>query len=123
MKRERTGKRPPVRDREVTDMPAIRLREGRFLLGLGNDRWREKWDEVYQYIVLHWETTNCVMMNLESLVVAMYPSLEKNTQARTQFAQDFMWRVIEERRRVMERGRQKKREAENDQFSSQKVGW
>jgi len=102
-------------------MPAIRLNEGRFLLGLGRDTWRVKWTEVYQYIVLHWKTSHCIMINLESIAVAMYPDLKKDTQARTQFCQSYMWRVIEERQKASELRRQKKREAEEEDSTS--VRW
>jgi len=86
----------------MSDCPAIRLKDGRFFLGLGIDKWRVKWDEVYRYTVLHWETSRGVMINLESLVVAMYPDLEDDTHARVQIAHDFMWRVIEERQKAVE---------------------
>jgi len=66
MGRAKTAKRPPILDQTVSDMPAIRLKAGRFLLELGLDTWQVKWDEVYRYIVLHWEMSRGIMINLES---------------------------------------------------------
>ena len=59
-----------------------------------------RWDTVFAAEVDHWETTNGVLVNLESLVMALYPDTRKNTLARTTIAHDFMWRLQAERRRV-----------------------
>jgi len=66
MGRAKPAKRPPILDQKVSDMPAIRLKEARFFLGLGMTKWRVKGDEVYRYIVLHWEMSRGIMVNLES---------------------------------------------------------
>jgi len=88
----------PNRAREVTDMPAIRLTDGRHIPGVCRHTWRKKWNEVYRFIVLHWETTKGIVINLESLVAAVYPETQKNTFARTAISHDFMWNLIAERR-------------------------
>lgn len=96
------------RDREITDLPSIRLGDGKHFLGISDRAWRKKWDEVYQFVALHWETTYGVRVNLESLVVAVYPDTEKDTLARTMIAHSFMWEVQRERReRRLERAQKR----------------
>jgi len=95
--------RQESRELEFTDLPSIRLKEGRYILGLGETVWREQWLTVFQYKVTHWKTGLCTLLNLESLVEAVYPAAEKNKALRVQIAHDYMWRVIQERRRDRER--------------------
>lgn len=102
------------RDREMTDLPSIRLGEGRYFLGISERLWRLKWEQVYQFIVLHWKTPKGVRLNLESLVAAVYPETKKDTLARTKIAHDFMWNVIAERRRVTQERALKKAAKNND---------
>ncbi len=70
------------RDREITDLPFIRLNEGRWLLGLGRNKWRQVWEEVYKFKVVHWMTPKGVMVNLDSLLVAVYPDRQGKVQKR-----------------------------------------
>ena len=90
------------RDREVTDLPSIRLNEGRWLLGYGRDRWRQVWEEVYKFKVQHWVSTNSILVNLDSLLIAVYPHIEKDKAGRALLAMQFMWKVVEQRQREIE---------------------
>jgi len=85
---------------DIKDMPQITLNEGRFILGLGRRTWRRQWDEVFQHKVAHWKTSRCVMLNLESLVAAVYPAAVEDDALRTRIAHDFMWELIQERKRT-----------------------
>ena len=88
------------RNRDMADLPHIRLKEGAYILGVSKHVWRRKWAEVYQFIVEHWETSNGTLLNLESLVAAVYPDTENDTQARTMVAHAFMWKLMEERKSI-----------------------
>ncbi len=90
------------RDHEVTDLPFINLNEGRWLLGVGIVRWRQVWDEVYKFKVLHWMTPRSVVVNLDSLLVAVYPHIEKDTTGRALVAMQFMWKVVDQRQKEIE---------------------
>ncbi len=90
------------RDREITDLPFIRLNEGRWLLAICRDRWRQVWEEVYKFKVAHWMTAKGVMVNLDSLLVAVYPHIAKNASARALLAQEFMWKVVDRRQKEIE---------------------
>ena len=90
------------RDREITDLPSIRLNEGRWLLGYGRDRWRQVWEEVYKFKVPHWMSTNGILVNLDSLLIAVYPHIAKDTTGRALVAQQFMWKVVEQRQKEIE---------------------
>jgi hypothetical protein len=86
----------------VTDLPFINLNEGRWLLGVGIVRWRQVWDEVYKFKVLHWMTPRSVVVNLDSLLVAVYPHIEKDTTGRALVAMQFMWKVVDQRQKEIE---------------------
>jgi hypothetical protein len=98
----------PQRNIEPTDLPSIRLNEGRWLLGLGRNKWREVWEEAYQFKVMHWMAPMGVGVNLDSLLIAVYPHIAKNASARALLAQEFMWKVVEQRQKEIEIRRDRK---------------
>lgn len=100
------------RDLEVSDLPSIRLNEGRWLLGFGIRRWRQVWEEAYKFKVLHWMTPKSIVLNLDSLLVAVYPHIAKNASARAFLAQEFMWKVVDRRQKEIELRRDRKIEKE-----------
>lgn len=69
------------------------------MLDCGIEVWRRRWGEVYQFEVEHWENPKGVRLNLDSLITATYPALEGDPIARASFANNFLWRLREERRR------------------------
>lgn len=100
------------RDQEMSDLPFIHLKEGRWLMGLGVDRWRKLWEEVYQFKVAHWMCPKGIRVNLDSLLVAVYPFIAKDTTARALLAQQFMWKVVEQRQKEIEIRRDRRIEKE-----------
>ena len=100
------------RDREITDLPFIRLNEGQWLLGLGRNKWRQVWEEVYKFKVVHWMTPKGVMVNLDSLLVAVYPHIAKNPGVRAVIAQTFMWDLVGQHQKEIEIRRDRKIEKE-----------
>ena len=85
------------RRKQLADFPSIWMTEGRFLLGCGRDKWRRLWEEVYRHETDWWENQRGVRVNLDSLIKAVYPGMKKDT--RGLLANDFLWKLMEERRR------------------------
>ena len=75
-----------AREADITDLPHINFKEARYFLGIGMKAWRVKWDEVFQYKVVHWRTSRCLKLNLESLVAAVYPDAANAAALRIQIA-------------------------------------
>jgi hypothetical protein len=107
-------RRQEARDQEITDQPSIWLAEGRYFLGISERLWRIAWEQVYKFIVYHWQTKKGMRLNLESLVAAVYPKTKKDTLARAKISHDFMWNLIAERRRITQE-RARRKEAKNEQ--------
>ena len=82
------------RDPDFRDLPSIRLKEARYFLGIGTPRWLKRWESVFKYKIKHWETTKCVLLNLDSAITAFYPQLAKDPAGRALLANDFMFRMI-----------------------------
>ncbi len=67
------------------------------MLDCGIHVWRQRWEEVYRDEVDAWENQKGVRVNLDSLIEAVYPRMKRD--ARALFANDFLWKLREERRR------------------------
>lgn len=108
--------RLPNRKRTIQDLPAVRLNEARFILGLGGERWTILWDTVYQYTVVHFEKGNVTWVNLDSLVKQVYPATAKDPVGRARVAHDFMWKIMEGRLdRRLQRLNEKLKKYESDE--------
>lgn len=88
------------RSKKDRDLPSIPLADGRFLFDYSRDEWRRRWEEVFQYEVLHWRVSQGVRLNLEMLIMAAHPGLKGDKRGRALFANDFLWKLREERRRA-----------------------
>ncbi len=87
------------RKMEFTDLPNIHYLVGRYILGMGKEKWRKQWQQVFQYEVEHWKTARGIVVNLESLIAAFYPAAVKDSALRVRIAHDYMWQVIQRRTR------------------------
>jgi hypothetical protein len=96
------------RGKECRDLPSIPLMEGRFMFDYGRDDWRRRWDEVFQYEVLHWRSPNGTRLSIDSLITAAHPGLKDDKRGRALFANDFLWKLREERRRSAEVSKRKR---------------
>lgn len=96
------------RDKEAADLPHIWMTEGRFMLDCGKDLWRRWWEEIYKFEVEHFENRRGVRVNLDSLIIAIYPALKDDPKARAFFANEFLWRLREERRRSAEAAKERR---------------
>lgn len=85
------------RRKELVDFPSIWMTEGRFLLDCGVRVWRRRWEEVYRDDVDWWQNQKGIRVNLDSLIKAVHPGMKRD--ARALFANDFLWKLREERRR------------------------
>jgi hypothetical protein len=92
----------------IIDQPSIWFNEGRYFLDIGKKKWRQKWEEVYKYEVLHWEGIKGVRINLDSLIKAIYPDLKKDASARAMISMKFMFLLREERRRLAKAARERR---------------
>ncbi len=101
------------RKQELSDLPTIRLPEGRYFLGICKPAWLRLWEGVYRYKVKHWPEANGTKVNVDSLVRAVYPEVAKNDPAVAMLVQDFMWRVKEERTRLREENSEKRKRKQN----------
>ncbi len=72
-------RRAEKRDQEITDLHSVRIKEARWLMGICTRHWLQLWEEVYQFKVLHWHSKTGVRVNVDSLLVAVYPFIAKNT--------------------------------------------
>ena len=95
------------RGKEYRDLPSIPLMEGRFMFDYGRDDWRRRWDEVFQYEVLHWRSPNGTRLSIDSLITAAHPGLKEDKRGRALFDNSFLWRLREERRRSGEAKKRK----------------
>ena len=96
------------RGKEYRDLPSIPLMEGRFMFDYGRDDWRRRWDEVFQYEVLHWRSPNGTRLSIDSLITAAHPGLKEDKRGRALFDNSFLWRLREERRRSTEVSKRKR---------------
>lgn len=96
------------KDKETADLPTIWMTEGRFMLDCGTDVWRRRWEEVYKFEVDHFENPKGLRVSLDSMIIAAYPALEDDPKARAFFANEFLWRLREERRRSAKAAKEKR---------------
>lgn len=98
------------RGKEQRDLPSIPLTEGRFMFDYSRDEWRRRWDEVFQYEVLHWRAPKGFRVSIDSLITAAHPGLKADKRGRALFANDFLWKLREERRRARAEKAQRRRD-------------
>ncbi len=99
----------------IEDLPSIWLTEGRYFLDVGRTLWREKWERVYRYEVMHWRNARGVRINFDSLIKAIYPDLKKDAPARAMMAMNFMFLLRKERRRTAKAARERRLAREKDE--------
>ena len=92
-----------IRAKTLTDEPTVSMRDAGLLFGMGRDKFRENWDEVYKWNVRHVKTTHGWRILLTDLIKEAYPGIPKRDMY--MLAQDFLWRQMKYRREVPENGK------------------
>lgn len=103
------------RDKEYRDLPSIFMTEGRFMFDFSRDLWRRRWEEVFQYEVLHWIDPKGTRLSLDSLIKAAHPGLKNDKRGRALFANAFLWQLRAERRRRAEAETARRLATENNE--------
>lgn len=89
-------------------LPAVWFIDAKLVLDCGDTIWRRKWKEYFQFRVFHWAAAAGVRINLESLLIAVFPKLKNDPVAIAELSLKFLAIIRQEHGRKRDRAREKR---------------